>query len=615
LRTGPNESGDAMTEAVGGLPDRARPGGLSWSLRARVFAVVGLSAIPAVLGAVVGTAALASVNAKVVEIDQRSVRTLVSLADLRDMEGDMRVGVRDLMDAAPGDRAAVAKNFKATDAQLDADLADYLREHGSRTDPAGVSATDFIARLADWRRIRDQQVVVAALAGHLQAAQAALNGPLSKADDAMAAPLDDIFVKEKAAADTRVADAQHAYDVARIAVSAVIGLGLVLSAATAWLLIRHPVALVGRITEVVVGGDVEARVDTGDRTDIGRLGRSLDAMLETIRQQHEDLATQQAARERQMADNFARQQRAEREVRDRAQTIMDETGQSVLTELKGVLEQAETVRRASDEIDARITDADTMTQAVVDRAGTADEVVGAVTESLRRVAGIAQLIAGVAEQTNLLALNATIEAARAGDAGRGFSVVANEVKELAAETGRSTGEISTTVGALEADASAMATTIQEMSQGVSTMSQATGRVSEVAARQRESVQRLDECVQEAISRIKAMSDLTERLERRVSRRVALNLAVTLHVNGRALPSELLDLSETGARLQLESDAPRPGQSVTLDAELGGSPITLQAEVVRTDAGTPAHEVAVRFSGLSAQDQRRLQGFLASLTSA
>ena len=588
--------------------------GLSWSLRTRVFAVVGLSALPAVLGAVVGTAALASVNGKVSELNQRSVRTLVALADLRDMEGDMRVLSHTVIDADGSDRADVIKDIKDTDAQADADIAAFRAAHGSTTDPEGASVSAFVKRLDDWRTVRDEQVVAPATRGDATGARAALAGPLQVADESMAAPLDAVFDQESAGAKARVSAAESAYDAGRLRVALLIGLGLSLSVLTAWLLIRRPVALLRRITAVVAGGNIDVCVGDTDRTDVGLLGQALDRLLSTIRAQRDDLATQQAARERHLAMTFSRQQEAEQQVRQRAQAVIDETGEAVLAELAGVLEQADAVRAASGEIDARVADADAMTSTVVERAGAADEVVEAVTESLRRVAGIAQLIAGVAEQTNLLALNATIEAARAGDAGRGFSVVANEVKELAAETGRSTGEISTTVSALESDAAAMATTIQQMAQGVSTMGDATALVSQVAARQRHSVERLDESVRQAMSRITAMSQLTERLERRHGRRVAVDATGVARWGGRSQECEIVDLSETGIRLWLDETLPAVGDNVVVDISAQGWFATLSCRVVRIQTADPTHEVGAVFTGLTAADKAQLTSYLTSLTS-
>ena len=73
-------------------------------------------------------------------------------------------------------------------------------------------------------------------------------------------------------------------------------------------------------------------------------------------------------------------------------------------------------------------------------------------DSSARIGEVVKAITAIAAQTNLLALNATIEAARAGEAGRGFAIVANEVKELARQTAQATEDITGKVEALQSDA-------------------------------------------------------------------------------------------------------------------------------------------------------------------
>jgi methyl-accepting chemotaxis protein len=136
------------------------------------------------------------------------------------------------------------------------------------------------------------------------------------------------------------------------------------------------------------------------------------------------------------------------ETKRHSNEVLQATEQSAAT-VQSIANATNELSAASNEIARQITYSSGVVNEASREVGAAQQVVSSLVQAATHIGAVVKLIDEIAGRTNLLALNATIEAARAGDAGKGFSVVASEVKALAGQTGKATGEISSQVAAIQ----------------------------------------------------------------------------------------------------------------------------------------------------------------------
>ena len=243
----------------------------------------------------------------------------------------------------------------------------------------------------------------------------------------------------------------------------------------------------------------------------------IDAAIQSFREEHRD-----------RFENSQRQRRVDAADRDGIVVIVHRHVAAVRrgrpTSRPTASASVATAARAADEmatsimeIDRQLFQAnDIVSDAVVEAEQTNKEII-VLAEAAQKIGDVVKLIQNIAGQTNLLALNATIEAARAGQAGRGFSVVATEVKSLSVQTAKATDEIAAQIRAIQDSASGAVEAIRRIAGRMKEINEHTTSIAASVGQQNAATSEISQSVASAAQSAKAVSAILEQVAQSVTK--------------------------------------------------------------------------------------------------
>ena len=303
-----------------------------------------------------------------------------------------------------------------------------------------------------------------------------INSRIKDGTDLMGEQLNKLIAINSAGAKVASLEAGDSYQNAITGIIAVAVVAALMTVLLAWLLTRSivtPLQKAVEAAETIAGGNLTKLIEVDGKDEPARLLGALAAMQNNLRQTIQHIAgsaTQLASAAEELSavtEEASKGLQQQNNEIDQAATAVNEMTAAVEEVARNAVSTSEAssqsnqaAREGRDRVVETVGAIQTMTQ---DVQNTSVLIEGLATQG-RDIGKVLDVIRAIAEQTNLLALNAAIEAARAGEAGRGFAVVADEVRALAHRTAQSTQEIEKMVAGIQSGTGEAVQSMQQSNQ-------------------------------------------------------------------------------------------------------------------------------------------------------
>jgi methyl-accepting chemotaxis protein len=442
---------------------------------------------------------------------------------------------RDMYQALAAERAIIEG---VTSSGLDAEHTDNMQQASDRIaryaaatkTPEGRALADEFARaFAVWKATSIENVRLARSGDAARASDSSYGQgyeQFSRARELINKMTE--LINQQAEAEAAEAEADVAASHARVTVVLAIG------AVVCFLmivffpgLITNPLReLLQRIRDIADGeGDLTRRVVVHSNDELGQLSKAFNAFLEQLQGLIRDVAEstlQVASAAEQMSAIAEGQEKLVNEqymAVDQVSTAATEMSAAIHEVADNAHSTADAAREAdrqghsaSDVVSATMNDLRRLAADVEEAAG----VINNLEQDTDKIGGVLSVIEGIAEQTNLLALNAAIEAARAGEQGRGFAVVADEVRALAARTQDSTRDIQQMIQKLQSGTGQAVAVMQRGAQLAAQSVEKAGTTESSLNETSASVMRINDMAAQIAAACEEQSQTTEDIARNIS---------------------------------------------------------------------------------------------------